>query len=600
MPSLRASLATALLVCLPAMQAVAVDLPRERDKWTTVRADEFVIFSSVSPRETTRITNELLRMRAALGKLTRLKVRSPLPTRVYVFRNEAAFAPFRDAIFGARLENIRGVFLSRPEGNFVLLQGDVDSRSHLIYHELTHYFVRNTTTGLPLWLDEGVAEYYSTFEASGNDVRVGRPVVEHVHLLNQQTMIPLARLFAIDQKSKEYNETSRQGIFYAQSWALVHYLFTGSEERRKQLPLFLTLVKQGKTLEQSFQTAFGLDFKAMESELRRYVQKRAFQYTAFSLEELPLPEIPAPVELKRDDLLYELGLILARSEGQQDDAAKFFTAALAANPRHAGANVELGALRYAAGLKPEAEALFERAMEAGSSDPDVYLSYGSSLIERIHTTHGGVEAPPKLVTRTREVFVKATELAPESARAWAGVGATYVVSADDPAAGIAALEKSLAIAPGQSDVAYNLVALYARAGRRDEAAGLIAKAIAPTGDPEMLRRAREAMAFADVNRAEELLQSGKVDEAATIYRSIAATTTEETLKAHATRRLQEIDSQSTMMKQAEAVNAAIDLAMKGKKKEALAAIDAVLLQMTDPELLRNTRKLREDLAKAKK
>ncbi|MGZ5458654.1 MAG: hypothetical protein ACXW4P_21795 [Thermoanaerobaculia bacterium] len=122
---------------------------------------------------TTEIARDLLQMRDAVGRITQLKVRSPKPTRVFVFASERGFAPYREAILRRKEPNIRGIFLGAEAGNFIVMKRDnAEDIDRTVYHELTHYFVRNTVAGLPLWASEGIAEYYSTFRTAGDSVHV--------------------------------------------------------------------------------------------------------------------------------------------------------------------------------------------------------------------------------------------------------------------------------------------------------------------------------------------------------------------------------------------------------------------------------------------
>jgi hypothetical protein len=102
---------------------------------------------------------------------------------------------------------------------------------------------------------------------------LGRPIANHVLLLRQNKLVPLRTLFQVDSKSPYYNETNKQSIFYAQSWALMHYLIIGKEGRLAQLSDFLDKLKANIPMEQAFQQSFQMDFEAMEKELRRYIQQ---------------------------------------------------------------------------------------------------------------------------------------------------------------------------------------------------------------------------------------------------------------------------------------------------------------------------------------
>jgi tetratricopeptide (TPR) repeat protein len=590
-----------LLLALPSFAAITP--PTDREKWIAIDAGDLHVFSNAGERETTEIATDLVRMREAIGRITQLKVHSPVPTNVYVFRSSGSFAPYRDAAMG-RHADISGLFLGNEQTNFILLDADAGAGiDRVVYHELTHYFVKNTLAGLPLWFHEGIAEYYSTFSAHGDNVDLGIPVKEHVLWLRDQQLIPLAQLFAMDTSDKDYNEGSRQGVFYAESWALMHYLLAGNPQRHDQLPKFLALLNQKQPVEQAFQTAFNASFEEMERELKGYVRRLSFQYRRYSVADLHVPQVPAPHAMDHADVLYRLGDLLTRgTDGRASgDAERFLQAAIAENPEHAGAYATLGLLHDLDGRAAEASVEYERAVKFGSDDPNVYLFYGVTVFRNVYNaSHGSTKTPPAELMHARKLFEKAAELAPQSARAYAGIGATYVISDEDPAAGIAALEKSMALAPGQDDVAYNLVQLYARGGRRDDAAKLLDNVVAKSGTPDMIRQSREAILFADIQRAQSLMQQQKMDEAAPILRSVMNSTTNPDLKAKIGSLLASYDGHNQAEAQAAQINQAIELAAKGKFTEALALIDALLPAITDPELRENTQNMRDEMVKASK
>ena len=122
-------------------------------------------------------------------------------------------------------------------------------------------------------MQEGIAEFYSTFDLhSGNrKVWIGKIVPGHVREL-RRTFMPVEMLLKVDRNSPYYNESAKKGAFYAQSWALVHYLMIGNLERKGQLSRFSDLLQAGRDLKDSFETAFGTDMESMESELRSYIR----------------------------------------------------------------------------------------------------------------------------------------------------------------------------------------------------------------------------------------------------------------------------------------------------------------------------------------
>src|SRR5207244_8368198 len=123
---------------------------------------------------------------------------------------------------------------------------------NVIFHEYTHLLVNNTMGNVPVWFNEGLAEYYSTFTISdGRKVVLGKPISNHVFLLRQNKMLPLRTLFQVDQHSPYYNERDKQSIFYAESWALMHYLILGAK-KLVQMDKFIKAMDAGAPMEKAF------------------------------------------------------------------------------------------------------------------------------------------------------------------------------------------------------------------------------------------------------------------------------------------------------------------------------------------------------------
>jgi hypothetical protein len=326
------------LLALLAAVAVhaAVPVPSETDGWTVLTAGEFRIYSNASAHATRQIAVNLLRMREALGKVTTLNVRAAKPIHVFVFRNRRAFAPYRDALFEQRNAPVSGGFVQGMAANAIVLDAAAEGGvARVVYHELTHALMRNTVPGLPLWLDEGLAEYYSTFSVRGDEVRIGYPVSRHVLALRKpEPLIPLARHFVIDQQSPEYEDPRQHARFYAQSWALVHYFLWGGKERRARLEAFLEALRAGKPAAEAT-ALLGTDYPAIEVELLSYVKRPAMAFLAYRVDELtvPVPEDPKPVA--RDELLYALGSLFTAHSATAADGERMLAEAVRLNPSRA-------------------------------------------------------------------------------------------------------------------------------------------------------------------------------------------------------------------------------------------------------------------------
>lgn len=579
-----------LLIALAvAASAHALPLPSEEEKWSALQAGEFVIYSSASEGETTRIATDLLRMREALGKVTRLSVRAPKPTYVFVFKTKRSFAPYREAIFGGRSEGVGGGFLASRLANFIVVDGEANGGvDRVVYHELAHYFIRNTVIGLPLWLDEGLAEYYSTFTARGDQVSVGWPIPSHIVALRREPLLPLTKHFAIEQDSPDYIDDGRQKMFYAQSWALVHYFLGGDDARRERLDRFIDAIRDGKSVAEATPLLGATDAE-LEHEVRTYIQRPSMQYLRYTLRELAVPELGAVRAVPRDELLSALGSMLAWNPRTQVDAETLLSEAIRLNPKNASAHAMLGYARDVQGDRDGAVPHYERAVALGSRDATTYLLFGLNLLER---------DGDKL--RARQLFERAVQLDPNDPRAWAGIGMTYVGMKTGLPVGIAALEKSLAMAPSQEDAAVNLVQLYAEAGRHTDARRILETHLARTTSEEYLRIAHDAVEFAEVRAAEQLFDQGRQAEAIDTMRTILAKTKDEDLQEHLRGVIASYDDHRAREQQQKALREIVAHAKAGRTKEALVLIDALLPQVTDEDLREQLTEMRKSLAKRRR
>ena len=87
-----------------------------------------------------------------------------------------------------------------------------------------------------MWLNEGLAEFYSTFQMVGDrEALLGRPVPGHLEQLNLRTLLPLEDSANVRHDSPMYNEGDRRSLFYAQAWALTHMLLVGQPTGRDKL-----------------------------------------------------------------------------------------------------------------------------------------------------------------------------------------------------------------------------------------------------------------------------------------------------------------------------------------------------------------------------
>ncbi|HYJ47428.1 MAG TPA: tetratricopeptide repeat protein, partial [Pyrinomonadaceae bacterium] len=373
----RRSLTFTAIICLLLLSCALT--ASAKDTWTSVRSQNFFLVGNASEKEIRQVATRLEQFRDVFTRLfASVKFTSPVPTTVIVFKSASAYKPFNPG-------NNAGYFQSGQDINYITLsterRGEGDDPFQVIFHEYVHLLVNNTMTGVPLWFNEGLAEYYSTFFL--DDERkafIGKLIPNHVLYLREQKMIPLATLFGVDHRSPYYNEGSKRGVFYAESWALVHYLIQGNKgQRLPQLGKFIDLLTKGTAVADAFKTAFGAEYPVLEKELKEYVQGGNYMMTRATFEkklEFDTEMTSAPIT--EADAQGYLGDLLLHT-GDLAGAEKRLEEALQLDPNQAMANSSLGLVKVRQGKFAEAKPLLQKAVAANSQNYMVHFNYAFAL-----------------------------------------------------------------------------------------------------------------------------------------------------------------------------------------------------------------------------
>lgn len=280
---------------------LALPCPAGEETWIEVKSPNFVVISDASEKHARRTARSLEQFRSLLQTaLPNLKVDSGAPLIAFALRNEnslKALLPKEMLQKGAATPG--GLFAGSTENNFILLRTDApgEQRYHAIYHEYVHMVMRLNFRYLPLWLNEGFAEFFGYTKIEDGTSGFGMPSAELLQTFQTMSMLPLATLMEITPDSPYYRQRILSTLFYAQSWAFTHYLMIGN--RRANAPRlmeFLALLQKDVPEKEAIQRAFG-DLKILEQNLQQYVGLRAFSY--FSI----------PSKLSRQEEQYSLRIL---------------------------------------------------------------------------------------------------------------------------------------------------------------------------------------------------------------------------------------------------------------------------------------------------
>ena len=343
---------------------------------------------------------------------------------------------------------------------------------------------------------KGWPEYYSTFSITDDQkVVMGRPIASHVYLLRENKMLPLRTLFQVDHKSPYYNERDKQSIFYAESWALMHYLILGKDgQRMTQMGKFIELLSASVPMEQAFQQAFAMSFESMEKELRAYIQRDRYPIISGSfttkvgydtaMQSAPITEAEAQAYL--GDLLLH---------SNRTDAETYLQKALALDPNLAMANASMGMLRVRQGKSDEARKSLERAVAASSQNYLIHYYYAYALSREgnrdMQTVMGFA---PETAAKMRSELNLAIKLRPDFPESYSLLAFVNLVTNTELDESLEMLKRALAASPGRNDLVFMLAQLYMRKEDFKTARQLIDKLSSNNNDAEMRQRAQGLLA----------------------------------------------------------------------------------------------------------
>jgi hypothetical protein len=269
-----------LLVCVvfSPLLAPARDKP---ENWVEVRSPHFSVVSDSNEEQARRVADQFERMRSVFHTLfPKIPIDTLGSITVLAVKEKKDFRELEPAAYLAKGQlKLGGLFLRRADKNYVLLRLNAAGEHPyaVVYHEYTHLLM-SRAEWIPLWLNEGLAEFYQNTDIREKEVALGQPSPENLILLSQNRLLPLATLFTIDHTSPYYHEENKGSIFYAESWALTYYLeLRDSREKTNQLLDYAQLLSQHVDAVTAATRAFG-DLKQLQSALEAYVRQGSFQY----------------------------------------------------------------------------------------------------------------------------------------------------------------------------------------------------------------------------------------------------------------------------------------------------------------------------------
>jgi tetratricopeptide (TPR) repeat protein len=412
--------------------------------WVEVKSPHFVVVSNAGDKEARRTALQFEQIRDVFREvMPYAKDHSGPVTTIFAVKDQQSLDELLPEMSTKGHARVAGFFEQGMNQFCIAIELDAKGPNPYatIYHEYYHSLTTPYLPHLPTWLAEGMADFYGHSTLDGNTARVGEPAPELLYQLRSETLLPLDMLFHVDRSSPYYNEENKVTMFYAESWALVHYLMNGDNQaHRRMLNAYLAALDAGDSEEDAAAKAFG-NLKTLQGNLQNYIDRDAFFVWRY-----PAPSKIADSDLKERALseadidAYEGGFFALRA--RTDDATKVLDQAVKLDPKNARAYENLAITQFSSDQRMEALA---SATQAITLDP------GSLSARYLRAYLTLSEAPnnrnPQIEADLREVITGDPEFASPY-----GLLAVYMAAqGEDLPAALELAKKGIALEPGNAD-----------------------------------------------------------------------------------------------------------------------------------------------------
>ena len=475
------------------------------DAWISVRSKNFHLVGNAGEAEMRRSALRLEQFRYVFTQLfAEMNFNSPIPTTVIVFKDDVSVSQFKPIYEdGARKDFVAGYFLPGTDVNYIALpvKGEKEKNEHsfsTIYHEYVHFLVDNTLgrTNIPPWFNEGFAEYYEQFKVENDrKATLGAVNNSHLALLRKNGFIPFDKFFAVDYYTLDRQPKEDVIGYYAQAWALTHYLIQGNKgARSEELRRFSRLLLKGKPAKEAFEEAFKTNYAAMESEVKNYVERKTFEVSSINFdvnfitenEMKAAPVTAAEAKAYQADLLFHLNRL--------DAASKYARESLALDPELGFANTTFGLIKLKEKNLVEARKHLEKAVQTDTQNYFAHYSYAYVLSREGMSDFGFVVGYSAAVAeKIRESLRKAITLNPKFAESYHLYAFVNIARNERFDEALEMINKALEIAPGNQWYALRTAEIYMRKENFADARRIAQKILQTVSDDQLKLNAQNTL-----------------------------------------------------------------------------------------------------------
>jgi tetratricopeptide (TPR) repeat protein len=463
----RASIILAAILLLPCSGTALV--AASKDNWIEVHSPNFTVFSNSGEKEARRVADRFEQFRDMFQKsFPKLRLDLGRPLTIFAVKNEDSLKALLPGYWEVKGHaHPAGIYVTGEDRHFVAVRTNIEGENpyEVVYHEYTHAIMELNFRGLPVWLGEGLAEYFGNSTIRDNEVDIGRISAYHLQVLRESKLIPIDTLLLADSESPYYNEENRVSVFYAESWAMVHYLLLDPEARRQQLmqKFFAAWDTSGNQLEAAQQT-FG-DLKKFSQTMEAYVRLGNFYMAKINTSVRTNPKSYSSRGVPPAEVAAQQALFYIHTR-RPSDAESAIAEALQADRALPLTQEAAGVLAYTRNDYAKAEPSFAKAIATGNAAFSAYY-FDAMCKLRLSPSIENADAVLNLE--------KAIALNPQFAPAYANLASLYSMNPETQPKALQLAKKAVDLEVGNLQFAVNYAHVLLNTSHFDDAKALAAR-----------------------------------------------------------------------------------------------------------------------------
>jgi len=452
----------------------------QTDAWLEVTTPHFRVISNSTEKDARHAALQFERMRSVFARVfPNQTIDTAAPIVVLALRDRQSLEPLEPAAYLANGQlKLLGLFMRTPEKNYVLIVLNAPGQHPYapIYHEYAHFVQSRTGEWMPLWLTEGWAEFYQTSEILDTEVVVGKLEAGTWQFLQRNPLLPLATLLNVDVHSPYYHEEDKGSMFYAESWALTHYIeMQDTRDGSHRLQDYLDLVHRNVDPVAAAEQAFG-DLTQLRAGLQKSIVNPDFQpihipgstdIDVSSFEAQPLTQ--TQVDAIRAD-------VMAYSQ-RETDARTLIDSVLKEDPTNVSVRETLGYLAFRHLNFDEARKWYEQALKLDPQNVTANYYFSRAVLRKGLPDAAG-QARVEACLRT------ALKVNPSFAPAYYGLGLLFTMLGKDYGKARRWLQKAIEMDPGNVEYRIDYANLLVRMKNNKDAVDALQLAVKIAHTPE--------------------------------------------------------------------------------------------------------------------